>query len=350
MTTIVIDTCAGEEGSALEAAAIASLELGIQVVVVGDESEITEALNKIAHDAEHLSVLHAPDVLPEGVTTQTVDEVAPRSSLAVGLAYTASQEDAVFISAGRPSILLHYATQSLDRIASVGRLALAAVYPTLQYRGPNDDPFALLLDVGATAHCTGDHLVTFAAMGAAYASKISGVERPRVALLSNGRSVRSAPLSVQDADLRLQRHKLDFDYIGTIRGDQITVGEADVIVTNGFTGDVVVRTLEGVAATAEALLKKAQNRFQWRLGMSILGGGISRLREFTNWENYGGAPLLGVRQPVIVTQANSGTRAFLNAIRLGAKIVRLEVIESIGVGVAALRRLERAFHQDQAAT
>ncbi len=347
VTTIVVDTCAGQAGQALEAAAIASLELDVQVVVVGDESDITDQLNKIAHDAERLSVLHAPHVLPDGVSAQTVDEVAPRSSLAVGLAYTATQPDAVFISAGRPSILIHYATQSLQRIPSVGRLALAAVYPTLHHRGPNDDPFALLLDVGATAQCTGDHLVTFAAMGAAYASKISGVVRPRVALLSNGRSVSAAPLSVQDADLRLQRHELAFDYIGTIRGDQITVGEADVIVTNGFTGDVVVRTLEGVAATAEALLVKAQDRFQWRLGMSILGGGIDRLREFTNWENYGGAPLLGVQHPVIVTQSNSGLRAFLNAIRLGAKIVRLEVIGSIGAGVEALRNLERAFHQDQ---
>ncbi len=233
---------------------------------------------------------------------------------------------------------------------SVSRAALAAVYPTLHHRGPNKDPFALLLDVGATAQCTSDHLVTFAAVGAAYASKISGVERPRVALLTNGPDTTNAPPAVRDADRRLLRAEADFDYVGSLRGDQVMLGEADVIVTDGFTGDILVRTLEGIATTGEALLKRAQQRFQWRLGMSMLGEGIDALREFTNWENYGGAPLLGVNRPVIITQNNSGRRAFLNATRLGAKMLRLDVIEAVAQGVAGLREFEARARAPRPAT
>ncbi len=199
------------------------------------------------------------------------------------------------------------------------------------------DPFALLLDVGATVQCTSDDLVTFAAMGAAYASKISRIDRPRVALLSNGTSTSTAPPRIRDAHLRLQRASADFEYIGCLRADHVTSGDADVIVTDGFTGDVLLRTLEGVAATGEALIQRAAERIQWRVGVKMLETGLTAVREFTDWENYGGAPLLGLDRAVVVTQANSGRRAFLNAIRLGAKIDRLQVLQAVAAGVAKLR-------------
>ncbi|MEZ4381500.1 MAG: hypothetical protein R3A79_09130 [Nannocystaceae bacterium] len=335
MSTVVIDTCAGQEDGreALAAAAIASLDLDLQIVVVGDEGMITAALQGIAHDAERLRVVHACDVLPEDVNVRAAP---PRSSVAVGLELTARDPDAIFISAGPPGSIVSLALHTLGRLPAVPRAALAAVYPTLRHRGPNDDPFALLLDVGATIECNSEHLVCFAAMGAAYASKISGVERPRVGLLANGSVSSATPLRVREAHARLRDRALPFEYLGLMRGDQVTHGDADVIVTDGFSGDVLVRTLEGVAATADALIRRAEERFQWRLGVQMLGGGIAKLREFTDWENYGGAPLLGVDRPVIVTQGNSGRRAFVNAIRLGAKMQRLGVIEAVAAGAAAV--------------
>ncbi len=335
MSTIVIDTCAGEDQGreALAAAAIASLDLDVQMVVVGDEDEITSALDGLAHDAERLRVVHAADPLPENVDPRDIRQAAPRSSIAVGLELTARDPDAIFVSAGQPAAIVSLALQTLGRLPGVDRAALAAVYPTLRHRGPNDDPFALLLDVGATIECTSEHLLRFAAMGAAYASKISSVERPRVGLLANGNNPANAPLRVREAHHSLRGRDLPFEYIGLMRGDQVTHGEADVIVTDGFSGDVLVRTLEGVAATADALIRRAEARFKWRLGVQMLGGGIAKLREFTDWENYGGAPLLGLDRPVIVTQANSGSRAFVNAIRLGAKMQRLGVISAVAEAV-----------------
>jgi glycerol-3-phosphate acyltransferase PlsX len=336
---IVIDSCAGREcgGEALEAAAIASLERVHQITVVGDESEITLALQKIAHDAEHLRVVHAGDRIDPELDLRTALAKAPRSSVAVGMELLARDPSAIFISAGGPGAIVATALQTLKPIPSVTRAALAAVYPTLRPHGPASDPFALLLDVGATVQCTSDDLVAFAAMGAAYAAKISRIDRPRVALLSNGTSTSSAPPRVRDAHVQLQRGAAGFEYIGCLRADHVTSGDADVIVTDGFTGDVLLRTLEGIAATGEALIQRAAERIQWRVGVKMLETGLTAVREFTDWENYGGAPLLGLDRAVVVTQANSGRRAFLNAIRLGAKIDRLQVLAAVADGVAALR-------------
>jgi len=337
---IVIDTWAGREAGAeaLEAAAIASIELDHQITVVGDSQEITGALARIAHDAEHLKVAHARDrVDPEHDLRAAL---AARSSIAVGLEILARDPGAIFISAGPPALIVAAARRTLGRIPSVGRAALAAVYPTLRPHGPASDPFALLLDVGATVQCTSEDLVAFAAMGAAYAAKISRIERPRVALLSNGTTGSGAPPRVRDAHRRLLKGPPGFEYVGCLRADHVTSGDADVIVTDGFSGDVLLRTLEGIAATGEVLIKRAAEKFQWRLGVQMLGDGIAAIREFTDWENYGGAPLLGLDRAVVVTQANSGRRAFLNAIRLGAKIDRLKVLAAVAEGVAALRTQE----------
>ncbi len=336
---IVIDTCAGRDGGAeaLEAAAIASLEHEHQITVVGDESEITAALQRLAHDAEHLAVAHAGDRVDLELELAEALGRAPRSSIAVGMALLARDPAAIFISAGGTAAIVAEARRVLGKLPGVEHPALAAVYPTLRPVGPASDPFALLLDVGATVHCDADDLVNFAAMGAAYAAKISRIERPRVALLSNGTGLAGAPERVRGAHRRLSRATPGFEYVGYLRADHVTSGDADVIVTDGFTGDVLLRTLEGVAATGELLIKRAAERLQWRLGVQMLGDGLAAIREFTDWENYGGGALLGLDRAVVVTQANSGRRAYLNAIRLGAKIDRLQVLAAVAAGVAALR-------------
>lgn len=348
MAHIVLDSCAGRDGGreALEAAAIASLQLEHQITVVGDEAEITAALQKIAHDAERLGVAHARDRCDPDLDACDALVQAPRNSTVVGLELVARDPAAVFVSAGPTGLIVLAAQQILGRIPGVPNAALAAVYPTLRPHGPVSDLFALLLDVGATVECSADDLVTFAAMGAAYAARISRIDRPRVALLCNGPGIANAPPRVRDAHRRLlavpadpPRPGAEFEYVGCLRADHVTSGDADVIVTDGFTGDTLLRTLEGVAATGESLLRRAAEKFQWRIGVQMLSDGISAIREFTDWENYGGAPLLGFDRAVVVTQANSGRRAFLNAIRLGVKIDRLQVLAGVAAGVAAFHGL-----------
>ena len=351
MAHIVIDICVGRDrgSEALEAAAIASLEHEHQITVVGDESEITASLQKLAHDAEHLAVAHAGDRIDPDLELAESLARAPRSSIAVGIELLARDPAAIFISAGGTAAIVATARRLLARLPGVARPALAAVYPTLRPHGPASDPFGLLLDVGATVHCDAADLVNFAAMGAAYAAKISRIDRPRVALLSNGTGLTGAPERVRGAHRRLL-HTTAFEYVGCLRADHVTSGDADVIVADGFTGDVLLRTLEGVAATGELLLKRAAERIQWRLGVQMLSDGLTAIREFTDWENYGGAPLLGFDRAVVVTQANSGRRAYLNAIRLGAKIDRLQVLAAVAASVAALHDPHEPATAPEAAT
>lgn len=326
MGVIVLDTCHGQQNGreALEAAAIASLQLDVQVVVVGDEDVIEPVLREIAYDAERLRVLHAEN-----------SSLPIPTSIARGLQLSAQELDSVFISAGPSSSIVSEAHLRLQRLPFVKRAALAAVYPTLHSRSPTQDPFALLLDVGANHTCDAEDLLTFALMGAAYAGKIADLDQPRVALLSNGQDSSNAPPAIQQADLRLGSLNDDsFLYTGCIRGDQVILGDADVIVMDGFTGDILVRTLEGVALSGEALLKRAEQRFTGRIGVSMLEQGITQLREFTKWENYGGAPLLGLDRLVIVAPGDAGRRAFLNAIRLAVKINRLNVLQALSTAVA----------------
>jgi len=337
--TVVVDINGGEEHAAVEACALASLDLeNVELVVVGDEERVTQSLRPLAHNAEKLRVAPSLGICDPSLNTREALDKTPRSSITVGLELCAENPAAAFVSAGHPGAVVREAMRHLRRVEGVRRAALAAVYPTMRHRGEKRDPFALLLDVGATVQCRGLDLALFAVMGAGYARRISVNDRPKVAILSNGRRLESTRAEVAEAHQLLQKLEAELEYIGTLRADQLTDGEADVVVTDGFTGDIVIRTLQGVAETAEALLERAAKRFRWRMGVSMLGGGIARLRELTEWENYGGAPLLGFRQPIILTQSNSDQRAFFNAIRLAVKVHRSGVLDDVAESVANLRR------------
>ena len=325
-TSIVIDVASGTDdgASALEAAAIASLELDgdLQFVCVGDDAEVTRRLRGLAHDAERLRVVHAPHIADRSLPLAEAIARAPESTVDVGLAHVADEPGAAFVTAGHPGVIVDRARHRLGALPGVPRPALAAVVPTLRHRGHARDPFALLLDVGAQSDATSDDLVAWARMGALYVRAIAKVDRPRVALLSNASTLAGAPDRVRAAHARLDALGDAVEHLDPIRADRIFAGDADVIVSDGFTGDVVVRSLEGLAKTAESVLEMAKARFRWRMGVSMLANGLEQLRGLANWENYGGAPLLGLDRTVIVTQRNSGQRAFVNAIRLAAKVER----------------------------
>lgn len=334
--TVIVDVTAGRENGALalQAAAAATLDLDQDVVVVGPHRRVADALAEIAHDAERLRVVDAPDAFPDDALSQTIMDVAPRSAIPVGISLASSASHYSFVTAGQPKAVAAVAARQLKRLPNVHRSALCAVVPTMRSRGAHDDPFALLLDVGVSADASAEALLAFAHMGAAYSGLVSKVERPRVALLSHTRNPRVAPPPVQTAHDRLSSGDTSFEYVGLTLADQVLRGDADVFVTAGFAGNVVMRTLEGVAETAEALLQRAQTKLRWRVGMSMLAGGVQHLRAVGDWENYGGAPVLGFDRTLIVTHEEAGLHAFMNAIRLAAKVERLDVRGAIAASPA----------------
>jgi len=189
-----------------------------------------------------------------------------------------------------------------------------------------------MLDVGATLNASEDDLVGFALMGSAYSSIISEIASPRVALLSNGTESNKGTAAIVEAHRRLRSGPLMFT--GNVEGLDIPRGTVDVIVCDGFLGNVVLKMLEGFGDVMNDVARQAAAKsLQWRLGLSMLGGGIRELKRMTDWNSYGGAPLLGFDQVVIKAHGRSEARAIRNAIKVAAKAVRGDLIGRIRAGL-----------------
>jgi phosphate acyltransferase len=226
------------------------------------------------------------------------------------------------VSAGHTGASVLACARHWNKIPGVRRAPLAAVYPTETRRGEKDDPFSLILDVGATLDVSAEDLVTFALMGSAYAARISKNPRPRVALLSNGSEAGKGPPPVVEAH-RLLTSATDINFVGNVEGIDIPRGTADVIVCDGFVGNVVLKMLEGVSETIVRLAGYAyKERLIWRAGLMMLSGGMRRLKEITDWEQYGGAPVLGFDKLFIKAHGRSKSHAIANAVKVAAKAVQ----------------------------
>jgi glycerol-3-phosphate acyltransferase PlsX len=296
--SIVVPVAGGESDIALQAAALASIDLDLPLVVVGNEDAIHRALLDLPYDAERLRI---------------VDADAP---LADAVVLVANDPTATLLCADGAAVL-PLARATLPPLHPHAAPALATIHPTLRHRGRHDDPFALILDIGATPHPSAADLVQFCGMGAAWARDIARTERPRVALLTSALPPEHRLPAQRDAhEMLAHAPDLPFDYLGTILADEVLSGTADVIVCDARAGDILVRTLASFATSADALVDRARERFQWRVGMSMLLSGIDRLRTLTDWENYGGAPLLGYDRLVLTLPPTAGPRAWGNAFRL----------------------------------
>jgi glycerol-3-phosphate acyltransferase PlsX len=258
----------------------------------------------------------------------------PDASIVIAADLVARGDGDALVSAGNTGASVLACARRWTLIPGLRRAALAAVYPTELRRGEKNDPFSLLLDVGATIDATASDLVAFALMGAAYAQVISRNPRPRVALLSNGTEAGKGPKEVIEAhELLLEATNINF--IGNVEGLDIPRGVADVIVCSGFVGNVVIKMLEGVAGTVLNLARYAyKEKLLWRAALAMLSSGIHRLKQVTDWEQYGGAPLLGFDHLLIKAHGRSGSRAIANAIRVADKALAAELTTSIATGLA----------------
>ncbi|MFH1811554.1 MAG: phosphate acyltransferase PlsX [Pseudomonadota bacterium] len=336
MTTIVIDAMGGDHGPepAIQAAATLSLlENSPGLCVVGDRDQLAPLLARHAHDPSRLRLQHAAQtVLMEDVPSEALQH-KPDASIAIAARVVAEGGGDALVSAGNTGAVLLAASRHLGRLDGVRRAALAAVYPTETRRGEKQDPFSLLLDVGATLDATADELVTFAVMGSAYASLISSNPRPRVALLSNGSEAHKGTQAIVEAHRRLRQHP-GIHFIGNVEGVDIPRGTADVVVTGGFVGNVVLKMLEGVSETVVGLARFAyRRRLSWKVALWMLSSGIRELKSFTDWQQYGGAPILGLDRLCIKAHGRSSPRALQNAIKLAAKATRNDLVQAIRRGL-----------------
>lgn len=336
MKRIAVDAMGGDHApeEVVRGAGAASLLLPhTEIILVGDAKRLGRILPNVRHDGGQVRVLHAPSAIHMDDKPREAIAAKPDASILVAADLVARGEADALVSAGNTGACVLACASKWKLIPGVRRAALAAVYPTELRRGAKDDPFSLMLDVGATVDATADDLVAFALMGAAYAAVISKNPRPRVALLSNGTEAGKGPAPVVNAHQMLLAHT-GLNFIGNVEGVDIPRGVADVIVCSGYVGNVVLKMLEGVSETVVNLARYAyKEKLLWRAGLAMLSGGIQRLKDITDWEQYGGAPLLGFENLFIKAHGRSKERAISNAIRVAHKALSSDLTGRITKGV-----------------
>ena len=318
----------------VRAAAAVSLRTDVSISLVGDPAQIEALLREVEHDAARIDIVAASEVVHQDEKPKAALDAKPDASILVCARLVAAKKADALVSAGSTGALVLASAREVPRIPGVKRAALAAVYPT-QQRANNPDRFALLLDVGATVRCRATDLLFFAYMGHAYASRISKVARPTVGLLNMGSEETKGDAELQLAH-RLMKEDALLNFVGNVEGHGIPRGAADVIVCEGFVGNVTLKMAEGVNEVFKSIGKWAfkQNLF-WRAGLVLLSGGLRRLKDLTDYSEYGGAPLLGFCAPIIKAHGCSKAPAIANAIKVAAKAARDDVCGQIEEAVAS---------------
>ena len=342
MQRIAIDVMGGDLGVAelVQGAAALSIEPTntIQMLLVGDAKQIVAALVGQVYHPKFVEIVHASEYFSqEDKAKESIDQRTDLSIVVACQLLLDGRADAL-VSAGNTGGVILACSRSFKRIEGVRRVALAAVLPTEKRRGRKKDPFALLLDVGATLHVESNDLYNFGLMGSIYASIVSSNEEPSIALLSNGTEQGKGPKEVVDA-FSLLSDNAALNFIGNVEGLDIPRGAADVIVCEGFMGNVVLKLLEGITELAADLAKDAyESKLIWKLGLTMLSKELRKLRRLTDWKQYGGAPILGFDKVVIKAHGRSNARAIRNAIKLAAKVHEGNLVSRIQ------ERMEQSWH------
>ena len=339
MVTVALDAMGSDLGprATVAGAANASKWSGApEIVLVGDEGVLRRLLSVTEHDRDKIRIKHAPEFVEQDEKPRAALDGKPACSILRAAELVKEGDADVLVSAGNTGAVTLACARTFERLPNVGRCALGAVYPTERRRGEKDDPFSLILDAGLTLEVSADDLVAFAVMGSAYAERISRNDRPRVALLSNGSEATKGTRAVVEANARLSRIE-HLEFIGNIEGMDIPKGTADVVVTAGFTGNIVLKMLEGVAETVMRLGRYAGDKsLRYKAGLGLLMPAVKKLRKATDWEQYGGAPILGFDHICIKAHGRSTERAIGNAIKVGARVARTELVRSIRAGLESL--------------
>lgn len=294
-----------------------------RVVLVGDERRIRPLL----HGETTIDVVHAEGEIPMDMPASQAVRAASGTSLGVAVDLVRDGTADAVVSAGNSGAFLGIALFRLRTIPGIARPAIGAVLPGRE--GP-----VVLCDAGANVDCRPEWLVQFGIMGSAYARAAFGIAEPRVGVISVGEEPTKGNAQTIEAAALLERAPVRF--VGNIEGKDVLMNHADVVVADGFVGNVVLKTAEGAAAYVRDALRDAYaaaGPFA-KVGALLSGPAFSRLREHTDYATYGGAPLLGVKGACIVAHGRSDRRAIRNAIRAAADVARADLVAQIAAAVA----------------
>ena len=334
---IIVDAMGGDNAprSNVEGALEAVRELGVEVVLVGRGEEILSVLRDLGCDAPPpgLEIVHTSEVVTMEDNPATAFKEKKDSSLTVGLNLVKEDKGDAFVSAGSTGALLSGATLVTKRIRGIRRAAMAPVIP-----GPNGG--SVLIDCGATAEGTPEYLLQFAFMGSYYAEHVLGRPEPRVGLLNIGAEPgkgtdlqRETYALLKEADSQGRIH-----FAGNVEAREAVLGAVDVIVTDGYSGNIFLKTVEGTALFLSKEMKKMfKKNLLSKISAVLVSGGIRDFKKLMDSREIGGTPLLGISKPVVKAHGTSDGYANKNAIAQAAKFAASGITESIEENIEYMR-------------
>ena len=311
----------------LHAAVEAARLFGDEIILVGKEDVLRPRLEALNPDGAPVRIVHAPEVLEMTDKPARSARTKAQNSMAVGMELLKAGEGDAFVTAGNTGGAMANALFRLGRIRGVKRPALATRFPTRK-------GYCVVLDIGANAECKPEYLLQFAVMGSVYAERLLGVQNPRVGLLSNGEEAGKGNDLVKATYPLLETSGLNF--IGNVEGNELFGGEADVVVTDGFTGNVLLKASEAVTKLLVDVLKEnLMASTRTKLGALLAKPAFDALKGMLDPEEIGAAPLLGINGLVFVGHGRSDARALLSAIRAARQGVESDLLTQLGTAIAA---------------
>ena len=322
---IILDGMGGDNApeEIVKGAVEAAKEIEDEIIIVGQPDAIEKQLKKCKYKGEQISVAPAHEVITMEDSPVKAIRHKKDSSLVVGLNMLKDGEGDMFVSAGNTGALIVGSRLLLGRIRGIDRPALASIYPDMT----GGDP-CMLVDAGASSESKARNMLEYGLMGSVYVEKVWGRSNPRVGLVNLGAEESKGTSVTKDAYQMLNASKLNF--IGNVEGRDVPKGVCDVIVCDGFTGNVILKLTEGVSLSIFKLIKDTlKSNVKAMVGGALIKSKLSGLKDEFDYEEYGGAPVLGVSGPVIKMHGSSTARAVKSAILRGMPYAEENVVDII---------------------
>src|ERR1700734_752696 len=324
MTTIALDAMGGDHAprAEVEGAILAARELGVRILLVGIEGNVRQELDRHRHRGLPIEVVNATEVITMTDSPSHAFRRKKESSVHVAARLVKDGQAEALVSMGNTGAVMTVARFILGTLAAVDRPALAAAFPNMK------EKVTVILDGGANVDSKPEQIEQFAIMGEIYSRTIWGTKRPRVALLSIGEEEMKGNDLVREAAARIR--PLHLNFVGNVEGRDVFRGDVDVIVCDGFIGNIALKISEGLVEHIYAMLKKAiKSSLKSQVGYVLSKDAFDSFRKRTDSSEYGGAPLLGVRGITIIGHGRSNAVAAKNAIRVATELCRSRFNEKI---------------------
>ncbi len=321
---IVVDGMGGDNApkSNVEGVVDAIKEYDIDVIITGDEAILKKEFEKYDFNKDKLEIVHTTEIVENDDNPVKAIRAKKDSSMVVGLRLVKENKAQAFVSAGNTGAVLAGGLFVVGRIKGIDRPCLCAAIPNI-YKGKT-----IIADSGANVDCKPLNLIQFAGMSDIYAKEVLDIKNPRVALANIGvEETKGNELAIKSYE---EISKLDLNFIGNLEARDIINNKTDIVVCDGFTGNILLKSTEGISMSVMNLIKDTlKSSTKGKLGGLLIKDDMNKLKSYMDYAEYGGAPLIGVNGGVIKAHGSSDRRAIKNAINQGIKFVEGNVVEKI---------------------